>query len=213
VLACVFTLLAVSACGGDDPSDDTSAADLTVQLPPAEELPIAGDLQLESEGRSEWDKALDFINLGVYRGAETEVSELVDAIQGEGFIAAVGESLGDENQETFTHIALAAFDSEDGAKAARDILHEEDLKQPCKKACIVAPVETTFDVPDSVAAHHKPTGIDPPDGGDPVEAYHIEFTIDSNLYVLQSSGSPDSILESNFEQAANAFYEHAAEQD
>ena len=214
VLPCVFALLAVSACSGEDASEATSAADLTAHLPPAEELPIAGDLPLESQEKHEWDKALDFVNLGAYLGAETDPAEVAKAIEDEGFVAAAGESLVNEEAEVFPNVFVAAFDSEDGAEAVQDILHEEDLKQPCKKACIVAPVEISFeDVPDSLAAHHKPIEAELPKGKQPIEAFHISFTIDSNLYLLQTSGSPDVLDETNFEEAATAFYEHAEEQN
>lgn len=209
MLACVFSLLVLSGCGGDE----VSGADLKDQLLPTEELQLSGELQLEAERQFVWDNAIDFIDQGAYHSEETKLSELVDAIDDEGFIAAAGENLRDENHETLTFVTVAAFASEGGAEAARDVLHEEDLKQPCFEACTVTPVETTFDeVPNSVAVHHKPSEVEPPPGGFSIEAYHIEFTIGSNLYLLQSSGPPGAILEADFEHAATVFYEHAAEQ-
>lgn len=208
----MLTLVAVPGCGDDD--GDVSAADLSGHLPPAQELQLAGELQLESERELEWDNATDFIAQGVFHSEETPPSELINAIDEEGFAAAAGEFLGDEKHETSTLVAVAAFDSESGAEGARDVLHEEDLKQPCFAACTVSPVEHTVDeVPNAVAVHHAPNEGEPPPGLFAFEGYLIEFTIGSNLYLLQTSGPPGAIPEADFERAATAFYEYAAAQD
>jgi hypothetical protein len=174
---------------------------------PAQEL----GLELEVEREFSWDDATDFIVQGVHISEETPPSQVIEAIEDEGFVAAAGHLLKDEKGERFVGVDIAAFDSEEGAQSARDALHEDDLKQPCFGACVVTPVEHTVDeVPNSVAVHQQPNEGKPPHGLFKFEAYAIEFTIGSRLYVLEADGPPGAISESEFERAATAVYEHAA---
>ena len=200
--------LIAAGCGGDDDDEggNVSAADLSDRLAPAQELRLG-----KSERQFEWEEATDFIVEGVFRSEGTTPSELIDKIEEEGFAAAAGEVL--HGKDPFTHLSVAAFDSEAGAEGARDVLHEEDLKQPCFAACAVNPVEHTVDaVPNSVAVHQVPIeGKLPPDLFK-FERYLIEFTIGSDLYVLQMDFPAGAVSEADFERAASAVYEHAAAQ-
>ena len=111
------------------------------------------------------------------------------------------------------HIAAAAFDSEDGASTALDALHAEDLKQPCFGACVVSPTEYTVEgIPNSAAVHHVPNEGKPPPGLFTVEAYHVEFTVGSDLYLFQVSGAP-GLSEARFDRIAKAVYEYATDHD
>ena len=89
------------------------------------------------------DNPTDFVVEGSFRSEAASPSELIEPIEDEGFAATAGRHLADEKREKVTLLSVAAFDSEGGAEGARDVLHEEDLKQPCFAQCVVSPVELT----------------------------------------------------------------------
>lgn len=108
-------------------------------------------------------------------------------------------------------VSVAPFDSDAGAVQARDLLHEEDLKQPCFAVCSVSPGEYEIDeIPDSAAVHQKPNEGKLPPGLFRFEAFHAEFVIGPRLYVLQMDGPPDSSLDTSFEAALKTVYEGAS---
>ena len=209
--ACVLAMAALVACGDDDDDDggDVAAADLTALLPAAEDLLP----DLETEREFEWDNPIDYVAEGVLTSEGTSPSTLVDPIDEEDFEAGAGQQLTDDKREKFTVVSVAAFESEEGAEAARDLLHEEDLKQPCFAACVVSGFEHEVEgIPDAAAVHQKPNEGKPPPGLFPFEGFHIEFPIGSNLFALYISGPPGSVTADQFDAAATAFYEHAQAQ-
>jgi hypothetical protein len=195
----------LSGCGGDD--DEASTAGLKERLVPAE------DVQLTEERSFEWDNATDFVIQGLYMSEETKPSEFIGAIDDPGFDGAAGEILTSPDHSVRASVDVASFDSDEGATEARDAVHTEDLKRPCFAACTVTPTEYEVeDIPDSVAVHHIPNDIDAgPDSGG-VEAYHVEFTIGNDLYVVQASGPP-GLSEDEFLDGAKAVYDYAAAHD
>jgi hypothetical protein len=209
-VASAALVLAIAATGfggcGDDDDDASSTAGLKERLVPAE------DVKLEQERDFEWDNPTDFVIQGLYFGEGTAPSEYIGAIDDAGFEAAAGQILTTPDHEVRAFVDVASFDSEDGATEARDAVHAEDLKQPCYAECTVTPTEYEVEgIPDSVAVHHVPNeGTDPKFGG--VEAYHVEFTIGSDLYVVQASGPP-GLDEDEFIDGATKVYEYAAAHD
>jgi hypothetical protein len=186
--------IALGACGGDDDEgSDVSFAELSSSLP------AAGDLGLNERGESEWDNATDLLAVGLVIPAATKPSELGTAIEDAGFQGAVSRELGGPGLNV--RISAAHFDSEEGALEARDLLHHEDLTQPCADACLVSPLEYELaDVPDSAAVHHVPTKADLPPGHSKVEAHHAEFVIGPQLYVVQVDGRPSSTFSADFDE-------------
>lgn len=193
-LILALAVIALGACGGDDDEgSDVSYAELSSSLP------AAGDLGLDDRGKSDWDEAADLLDVGLVIGAATKPEKLGAAIEDAGFQGAVSREL--ERRGLNVRISAVQFDSEEGALKARDLLHEEDLKQPCAEACVVAPREYELeDVPDSAAVHHVPTRGNPLPGGSKVEAHHAEFVIGPRLYVVQVDGRPSSTFSADFDK-------------
>ena len=189
----------------DDGGGDVSLAELKGHLP------AAGELGLRLQRESEWDNATDLLVQGLVIPEATRPSELGAAIEDAGFQGAVGSELADSRRESNVRIIAAQFDSEEGALEARDLLHEEDLKQPCRAACVVSPREYELDeIPDSAAVHHVPVRGELPPGVSKVEAHHAEFVIGPQLYVVQVDGPPSSTFSAEFDKVMRTVYEAAS---
>jgi hypothetical protein len=202
-----MAVIALGACGGDDDDGggDASLAELRTHLP------TAGDLGLKEQRDSEWRNATDLLVQGLVIPEATTPSELGATIEDAGFQAAVGSELADSRHKFNVRISAAQFESEEGALATRDVLHEEDLKQPCLAACAVAPREYELDeIPDSAAVHHAPVRGELPPGLGLVEAYHAEFVIGPQLYVVQADGPPSSSFGAEFDRVLQTVYEAAS---
>lgn len=79
------------------------------------------------------------------------------------FQAAVGSELADSRHKLNVRVGAAHFDSEEGGLEARDILHQQDLKQPCRAACTVAPREYELnEIPDPRRFITRPSGASYP---------------------------------------------------
>lgn len=119
----------------------------------------------------------------------------------------MGSELADSRHKLNVRIGVAQFDSEEGALEARDLLHEENLKQPCLAVCAVSPREYELaDIPDSAAVHHAPVKGELPPDRSPVEAYHAEFVIGPRLYVVQAHGFPSSTFRADFNKLIRTVY-------
>jgi hypothetical protein len=206
-LLLAVAVIALGACGGDDDDGggDVSLAELR------NHLPAAGDLGLKAQRESEWHNATDLLVQGLVIPQATTPSELGATIEDAGFQAAVGSELADSRHKLNVRISAAQFDSQGGALEARDVLHEQDLKQPCRAACAVAPREYELDeIPDSAAVHHAPVRGELPTGMSPVEAYHAEFVIGPQLYVVQADGRPSPTFGAEFDRLVQTVYETAS---
>jgi hypothetical protein len=157
----------------------------------------------------EWGNATDPLVLGLVIPDATTPSDLGTAIEDAGFQGAVGSEGVDPGPPVVNvRIVAAQFDSEEGALEVRDLLHEEDLKQPCLEACLVAPREYELDdIPDSTAVHHVPTRGEPPAGRSKVEAHHAEFVIGPQRYVVQADGPPSPTFSADFDELMRTVYE------
>jgi hypothetical protein len=205
-LIAMLAAIGVAGCGDDDDDGGASAAELKQRLVPAE------DVQLEEDREFEWDNATDFVIQGLFVSELTAPSEYISAIEDAGFEAGAGEVLTSRDHSVTAFVDVAAFDSEEGATEARDAVHSEDLKQPCYAECTVTPTEYEVEgIPDSVAVHHVPNKAASPEFGK-FEAYHVEFTIGSDLYAVQASGGP-KVDEAEFLRGAKEVYEYAAAHD
>jgi hypothetical protein len=191
--------------GDDDGGDGVSLAKLKGQLP------AAGDLGLRLEREYEWDNPTDLLVQGLVIPEATKPSELAAEIEDAGFQGAVGTELAAARHKSNVRIAAAQFDSKEGALEARDLLHKQDLQQPCAAACAVSPSEYKLkEIPDSAAVHHAPVQGELPPGMPPVEAYHAEFVIGPKLYVLQRDGPPSSTFAAEFDKVLQTVYEAAS---
>jgi hypothetical protein len=151
----------------------------------------------------------DLLDQELVIGGGTDPKELGAAFEDAGFQKAAGRDLEGKNQNV--RIRAVQFDSEEGALEARDLLHDEDLKSPCLKACIVTVAEYELDdVPDSAAVHHVPIKGDLPPGTSPVEAHHAEFVIGPRLYVVQVDGVPSSTFTADFDELMGTVHESAS---
>lgn len=205
ILASAVILL--GACGGDedDGEGDASAAELSSRLPAGD------DLGLDEQGEFDWNNSTDLLAEGLVIPAATHISELSAAVEDAGFQGAAGSELA--GTDLNMRIVAAQFDSEDGALEVRDLLHEEDLKQPCPDACVVTPREYELDdIPDSAAVHHVPVRGDLPEGQLKVEAHHAEFVIGPELYVVQADGAPSRTFSAEFDKLMRTVYESASTQ-
>jgi hypothetical protein len=206
-LLLAIAVIALGACGGndDDGGGDISLTELRSHLP------AAGDLGLKEQRESEWHNATDLLVQGLVIPETTSPSELGATIEDAGFQGAVSSEFADSRHELNVRISAAQFDSEEGALEARNVLHEEDLKQPCRAACAVAPREYELDqVPDYAAVHHAPARVKLPRGLSPVEAYHAEFVIGPRLYVVQADGLPSSTSGAEFDGVVQTVYDAAS---
>jgi hypothetical protein len=196
--------LLVGACGGDDDDGggDASFAELSSSLP------TGSDLGLDEGSESEWGNATDLITRFLVIPDATLPSELGTAIEDAGFEGAVSLETGSPGLNV--RISAAQFDSEEGALEARDLLHDEDLKQPCAEECVVAPREYELeDVADSAAVHHVPVKGGSAAGPE-VEAHHAEFVIGPRLYVVQVDGRPSPTFSADFDELMRTFHESAS---
>jgi hypothetical protein len=203
----LLTAFAAAGCGDDDEQDAAATpADLLASLPTANEL---GHQPFRED---EWDSATDMLVQGIVIPEDTSLEDLAAELEDAGFQAAAGAEFENPDEDRNVRIAVAEFDSSEGATAARDRLHEEDLKQPCAtKFCLVTPVEYELDgIPDSAAAHHLPTEGELPPDVRPVEAFHAGFVVDTRLYLIQTDGAPDPALESRFGRDIEALYDSAS---
>jgi hypothetical protein len=193
--------IVMAACGGQN-SDGGGGSLSIAEL--KSRLPAAGDLGLEQQRQSEWDNARDLLVQGLVIPEATTPRDLGAAMEAAGFQAAVGSALESPRRELHVRISVARFDSEEGALAARDLLHAEDLKQPCRAACLVAPREYELaDIPDSAAVHHVPAGSE-------VEAHHAEFVIGPRLYVVQADGRPSATFSAEFDSVMRTVHDAAS---
>jgi hypothetical protein len=201
-------VIALGACGGDDDDGegDVSVAELSSRLPAAD------DLGLDEQGESEWDNATDLLVQGLVIPDATDTSELGTAVEDAGFQGAVGSEGVDPGPPLRNvRIVAAQFDSEEGALEVRDLLHEEDLNQPCRDVCAVSPREYELDdIPDSAAVHHVPTRFELPPGQGNVEAHHAEFVIGTQLYVVQVDGPPSRTFSADFDKLMRTVYGSAS---
>jgi hypothetical protein len=206
-LLLAMAVIALGGCGGDDDEGggDVRLAELRSHLP------AAGDLGLKEQRESEWDNATDLLVQGLVIPEATTPSELGATIEDAGFQGAMGSEFADSRHKLNVRISAAQFDSEEGALEARDVLHKEDLKQPCRTACTVAPREYELDeIPDYAAVHHAPVRGELPPGLSPVEAYHAEFVIGPQLHVVQADGPPSSTFGAEFDRMVQTVYEAAS---
>jgi hypothetical protein len=198
--------LLIAACGEENGGDDEGTA---VSLPElSSTLPAGGDLGPDRLKESEWSDAADLLNVGLVIPAATEPGELGTAFEDAGFQGAVTRDV--EGPRRNVRISAIQFDSEEGAREARDLLHDEDLKQPCAEKCEVSPSEYDLkDVPDSAAVHHAPIERDVPQT-QRTEAYHAEFVIGPRLYVAQVDGPPSSTFSTDFNTLMRTVYRSAS---
>ena len=203
----LLTAFAAAGCGGDD--EQEAAATPTDLLA---SLPTANELGHERFQEYEWDNATDMIVQGLVIPDDTSLEDLATELEDAGLQAAAGAAFENPDEERNVRIVAAEFDSREGAIAARDRMHEEDLKQPCAtKFCLVSPLEYELDgIPDSAAAHHVPTGGELPPDVVPVEAFHAGFVVGPRLYVIQTDGAPDPALESRFGRDIETLYDSAS---
>jgi hypothetical protein len=195
--------MVVAGCGGGD--DQASPADLKPLLPPPSQL---GPLKLEET--FEADNAIDFIVLGYQQPEGTAPSEAEGKMDDAGFQAAAGERMIPKGGGAPAYADAVRFDSSEGAEEAQDYLHEQDLRQPCAGACVVAPQEFAInEIPGATAVHYVPTNSPPPPGMQPFEAYAVEFTDGSDLFYATASGDPGDISPQAFKKGAIGFYEYA----
>ncbi len=196
-----------AGCGGDDDGGGgVSPEDLASRLPAAE------DLKLETEREFTWDNSTDFAFDGFFFSEGTTASELIATLDDAGFEAGAGARLKDPAKMRGVQLSVAQFESDDGAVEARELLHAEDLKQPCFAACTVTPTEYELDgIPGSAAVHHMPNEGKPPPGLFKFEAYHAEFAIGSQLYVIQMDSPPDPTLGAAFDDVVASAYKTASE--
>jgi hypothetical protein len=207
-LAPATLVIVIAACAGGD-GDDRGNGGSLAEL--RGHLAAAGDLGVRQQREFEWDNATDLLVQGLVIPEATRPSELAAAIEDAGFQGAVGRELGNSRHRMNVRIGVVQFDSAEGAREARDLLHEQDLKQPCSSACIVSPREYELaEIPDSAAAHHVPVRGKLPPGRIRFEAHHAEFVIGSQLYVVQADGRPSTTFGAEFDRIMRSVYEAAA---
>jgi hypothetical protein len=200
--------IGIAACGGGDGDDGGNGVSLAELR---SHLPAAGDLGVKQRHEFEYDNATDLLVVGLVIPAATTPSKLGAALEAAGFQRAVGRELGDSRPRLNVRISAAQFESEEGALEARDLLHREDLKQPCPDACIVSPLEYELaGIPNSAAAHHVPVRGKLPQGMSKVEAHHAEFVIGPQLYVVQADGRPSATFSDEFDTLMRTVYAAAS---
>jgi hypothetical protein len=187
------------ACGGDD--DGGSAADLKDQLLAPEA--VAGfDLKREFE----WTDPIDLTFQGLFISENTKPSEFFESVDDTGFEAGAGQDFQKKNGPGI-RVVVARFDSDDGAREALELIHQEDLKQPCYGACSSRGTEfEVTGIPGAVGAQLEPIPNPPPDAPPPFSAYAVEFTDGSTLYVVNGGGPPGSIKRSQVLGTAKQLY-------
>jgi hypothetical protein len=192
-------------CGGDN---ETSPASLKAQLVPASQL------RLKVEEPFEWDNPIDFTVDGVFLPAGTKPSDAIEEIEDFGFEAGYGELLRPRGGGPDIHLEVAKFDSDDGARDARDYLHQQDLQQPCFAACTVNPEDLNVEgVPDLKGVHQVPLpkAQVPAGAGPPFERFVVEFTIGPYLYIVDANGDPGDTPPGRFASGTKIVYEYASQ--
>jgi hypothetical protein len=231
VLLATASLLAAAGCGGSD--DGTSPASLKSRLLPASAVPSAGTQARPrvigpiprgvppppslptSGGRFTveryfgWKDPIDVVAEGISIPQATRPSEAVDVVKKAGFDAGAGELLTQKGIGPQLQLDALKFKSTGGAGDVRDYLHEQDLKQPCFKACSENVSDLKLNgISGAKAARQVPLRKLPPNAPPPFDHYVVEFTVGPYLYVGSINGGPREIRQRLFEQGAKAFYDH-----
>jgi hypothetical protein len=204
----VALLLALAAgCGGDD---EASPDSLRGRLLPAAE--VRG---FKVKRTFEWENAVDYVVQGLFVSQNTRPSEVVDVVEDAGFEAGAGEILttgGAMGPEI--SVLAAKFASDDGARDVRDRVHQEDLTQPCYGACSQIQSDVAVSgIPDAKGAQSVPDPNPPPDAPHPFEAYAVEFTVGSYLYVVNGGGEPGQLEKQEVLDAASALHQQVKDDD
>jgi hypothetical protein len=196
----------VAGCGGDD---ETSPDSLRSRLLPASEVP-----DFKVERTFEWENAIDYVAQGLFVSENTRPSEVVDVVEDAGFEAGAGEILARGAMGPHMSVLVAKFGSDDGARDVRDRVHQEDLTQPCYGACSQIQSDVAVSgIPDAKGAQSVPDPNPPPDAPHPFEAYAVEFTVGSYLYVVNGGAEPGQLEKQDVLDAATALYEQVKDDD
>jgi hypothetical protein len=199
LLVVLLTVLALVGCGDDDDGD--AAADLRDQL-----LAPADAAGFDLEREFEWTDPIDLAAEGLFISQNTKPSDFVESIEDAGFESGAGQIFM-KGHGPGLNVVVAQFDSEDGAREALDLIHEEDLKQPCFGSCSSEGKEFSVEgIPGAVGAQQLPVPNPPPDAPPPFDSYAVEFTDGSTLYVVNGGGPPGSIKKSDVLDVAEKLY-------
>jgi hypothetical protein len=201
----VAAVVLLAGCGGS--GENTSPADLQgVLLAPDQFQP-----PLEGLRDFSWENPTDFVVQGIVYPENTKPTAVIGEIDDDGFEAAAGHLAVPKGEEgPQIHLAVARFDSDDGAKQAQDYLHGQDKLQPCYAACVVNPEDYTVPgVSGATAVHQVPNGQKGAPGVEPFERYAVEFTVGSDLYVVSLTGDPGTIPAAALNQGVKELYDYA----
>lgn len=212
-LIAIVSLIAagVVACSGDG----SDAAPLTLEERLLLESEAAGSEPDPQETRVVAGSLDDFVSSPDYVvAADIDRSSLEEA----GFVSAVQDTrfypetpgASHSGEEPHVRMVVIRFDSEDGARAGSDLLHEK-AAEPCLETC--ATRITEFDVagiPDAKGVRRLISEADLEETGEarfPFDVYAILFADGSFAYQLDVFGTPGEVSQEQAEEIAMKVYE------
>jgi hypothetical protein len=198
----VLLLLCLAAgCGGGD--NEPSDAALRDHLLPASEVK-----DFKFHRSYIFTNAVDAGVQGLQLSENTQPSDVVDALEDDGFVKGAGEEL----QEGGFHGPIVGidawkFDSDSGAQKALDLVHDEYRKQPCYGICSQKTSDMDVEgIPDARGEASEPDPARPPETGPGFEAYAVQFTIGPYLYIIAGGGEPGFDMKETVLDAAQKQY-------
>jgi hypothetical protein len=207
--------VAAVACSGDDSEAERLTLDqraLTEEdAPDSEPDPVETRLTAESLDEFKELEDANVIAAGVDR-AELEEAGLVSAIHDTRFFP---EAPGDPHTRDAPHVRMLVveFDSEEGAAAGAELLHQQTLK-PCPGDCSARFEE--FDVsgvPDAsgtsrVVTQERLDQLN--EDGEPSDSYTITFADGQFVYAVEGFGPPGAVTEEDVEEIAQRVHHRVA---
>lgn len=142
----------------------------------------------------------------------------VQKFKNPGFVRALHETKffpetpGAAHTRTAPHLfsLVMQFESEDGAKTALDLLHEDSLR-PCPETCATSVEEFDPGFGDAKGTRRYATEADIKATGDketkPFDRYEIEFTDGVFAYRVQMNGKPGAVSQDKAVTIAKKLYE------
>jgi hypothetical protein len=197
----------VVACGGDGGG---SAEPLTLEQRLLRESEVPGskpdpvETRVGPAGLDEFASAADYVAAADIERSKLEAAGFVSAVHDTRFYPAT-PGASHTGEEPHVRMLIARFDSEDGARAGADLLHEKSL-EPCPETC--AQRITEFDVsgvPDARGVRHYTSAAEleaTGEPGEPFDSYEVLFTDGVFAYELEVFGPPGEVSQEQVEEIA-----------
>jgi hypothetical protein len=207
----VVAAIGIAGCGGD------SAEPLTLaqRVPEVAEAPGSKPDPVETRRTA---KGLDEFNRKLGDQFIEPTAEEIRKFEKTGFVAGIHDTrffpfepgAAHTGNEPHVFSLVLEFESEDGAKDAIDLMHQNGLR-PCPGGCAADISEFEVDgVPDATGVRRIATAADleaTGEPGDPYDSYAIRFADGPFAYDIELFGLPGKVSEKQAEEIAKKLFD------